>query len=290
MFTTPGPDKDYGPNAQKPDLSKETFDLKVAEHMKRLAKTKEEVLELEKKTANQKNCQLWLEERRLRLTASNFGLICNRKPESNCGPVVAQMLYRKVDTPAMKYGQTHEADAVKVFEELTGVTVTKCGLFVDPQRPWLAASPDGLVGEDSVLEVKCPMAGKDLTPEEVIQQKKGLVGSFWQYDKGKKSYAVKKRHSYYHQIQGQLQIKQIKNCYFVLWTPLGMKVEKVEKDDIFWKTTMLPKLEQFYFNCLLPEIIDPRRRRNMPIKEPEYILKAQGKKQQKLSQTGSHTD
>lgn len=45
--------------------------------------------------------------------------------------------------------------------ELLGheVRVEDCGLFVDAQRPWLAASPDGLVtdGPDRwLLEVKCP--------------------------------------------------------------------------------------------------------------------------------------
>lgn len=38
---------------------------------------------------------------------------------------------------------------------------------------------------------------------------------------------------------------------------------------------MEPKLLDFYFNCMLPEIIDSRRSRSLPIKEPDYVVKAQ---------------
>ena len=39
---------------------------------------------------------------------------------------------------------------------LTGAT--QCGLYVDTAKCWLAASPDGLVGGEAVVEVKCPLA------------------------------------------------------------------------------------------------------------------------------------
>ena len=35
--------------------------------------------------------------------------------------------------------------------------VEPCGLFVDTSKPFLAASPDGVVGQDAVVEVKCPL-------------------------------------------------------------------------------------------------------------------------------------
>ncbi|CAL1671558.1 unnamed protein product [Lasius platythorax] len=37
---------------------------------------------------------------------------------------------------------------------------------------------------------------------------------------------------------------------------------------------MEPFLSRFYMECLLPEIVDSRRNRSMPIREPEYILHA----------------
>ena len=86
---------------------------------------------------------------------------------------------------------------------------------------------------------------------------------------------VNKKHVYYFQVQGQLQISKSKYCLFVIWTPLGIKTEKIYRDDSFWKEFMVNKLKNFYFDCLLPEIIDPRYPRSMPIKNPTYILEAQ---------------
>ena len=57
----------------------------------------------------------------------------------------------------------------------------------------------------------------------------------------------------------------------------------VERDDLFWKTKMEPILSRFYDNCLLPEILDSTYCRNMPIRDPEYILDA-AKKRKTLDQ------
>lgn len=42
--------------------------------------------------------------------------------------------------------------------------------------PFLATSPDGLIGEDGLIEVKRPASAADLTPDEVIEKKVGEVG------------------------------------------------------------------------------------------------------------------
>lgn len=33
-----------------------------------------------------------------------------------------------------------------------------------------------------------------------------------------------------------------------------------------------PKLLKFYYDCLLPELVDPRRTRNKPIRDPDYVI------------------
>ncbi|XP_039285250.1 uncharacterized protein LOC120351536 [Nilaparvata lugens] len=76
-----------------------------------------------------------------------------------------------------------------------------------------------------------------------------------------------------------LHITKRKYCILVIWTPKGLKTFEIERDDEFWKENMKEKLETFYMKCLLPELIDPRQRRSLPIREPEYILLAQAKKQ-----------
>lgn len=51
-----------------------------------------------------------------------------------------------------------EATAIRAFEDLTGLTVTTCGLFIGTEEEYfLAASPDGLIEDDNnfTIEVKC---------------------------------------------------------------------------------------------------------------------------------------
>lgn len=45
---------------------------------------------------------------------------------------------------------------------------------------------------------------------------------------------------------------------------------------------MEEKFKNFYFDCLLPEIIDPHYPRNMPVRNPEHIIEAQ-KQRKKIS-------
>jgi hypothetical protein len=47
-----------------------------------------------------------------------------------------------------------------------------------------------------------------------------------------------------------------------------MYTEKIGRDKEFWKNKMLPKLQKFYFEALLPEIVDGRLPRSMEIREP----------------------
>ncbi|XP_025192182.1 uncharacterized protein LOC112592372 [Melanaphis sacchari] len=68
------------------------------------------------------------------------------------------------------------------------------------------------------------------------------------------------------------------------WTRKGIKYEKIERDDTLWQTKMFPKLNDFFFNCLLPELVDPRHPRSMPIRNPNNILEAKRRKnEQKMN-------
>jgi len=48
--------------------------------------------------------------------------------------------------------------------------------------------------------------------------------------------------------------------------------------DIFWSENMVAKLKQFYQDCVLPELLDPRLERNMTIRDPDYITEAKRQK------------
>jgi hypothetical protein len=73
---------------------------------------------------------------------------------------------------AIQYGIDNENIGKEKFKTTVGVEVLSCGLFVDEKIRFLGASPDGLIGSDSILEIKCPFGARDQTIEEAVTAKK----------------------------------------------------------------------------------------------------------------------
>jgi len=67
-----------------------------------------------------------------------------------------------------------EPIAKQEFKKLYVCNVKLAGLFVDFDLPYLAASPDRLVGDDSIIEIKCPFSIKDFTSMEAYYNEKNL--------------------------------------------------------------------------------------------------------------------
>jgi putative phage-type endonuclease len=57
---------------------------------------------------------------------------------------------------SMEWGVITEALARQAYEMKAKVLVDKTGFWKHPTIKWLGASPDGLVGEDGIVEIKCP--------------------------------------------------------------------------------------------------------------------------------------
>jgi hypothetical protein len=76
---------------------------------------------------------------------------------------------------AMQYGINNENIAKEKFKTMVEVEVLSCGLFVYEEIRFLGASPDGLIGCDSILEIKCSFAARDQTIEEAIKTKKLVI-------------------------------------------------------------------------------------------------------------------
>lgn len=73
------------------------------------------------------------------------------------------MLERLTGTPrtiptshAMQHGIDHEATAREAYEAHHFCSVKEVGFCDHPTIPMSGASPDGLVGDDGLLEIKCP--------------------------------------------------------------------------------------------------------------------------------------
>lgn len=171
--------RDYGDTCQKPDMSKEIYEENKEAFLHNLRRSKEEIVELEKETRGQSSSGKWLEERRKLLTASNFAKVCKMRKSTKAGNFVKKLLYsaQLMNVPAINHGKRHEEDAILQLENQLEVDIKKCGLFVDEDFPYLGASPDGLIGDDTIIEIKCPFSSFNEHVEEAIKKKKLNFGN-----------------------------------------------------------------------------------------------------------------
>jgi hypothetical protein len=84
-------------------------------------------------------------------------------------------------------------------------------IIISEHHPFLAASPDEVIGDDGLIEIKCPYTARDFTPENAIISKKIKFASL---ENG--HLKLKRTHAYYFQVQGQLLITGRQFCYFVI--------------------------------------------------------------------------
>ena len=94
--------------------------------------------------------------------------------------VVERLTGRAVEhfvTQAMEEGIENEPLAKAAYEMKTGFEVQDGGFAIHPKLEWFGASPDGLVGDDGLIEIKCPKSTTHLEtiasgeiPEEYLPQ------------------------------------------------------------------------------------------------------------------------
>jgi putative phage-type endonuclease len=95
-----------------------------------------------------------------------------------------------VETADMRWGKEQEPNARIVYTEKVGVVVEQIAFAQHPQIEHAGASPDGLVGKEGLLELKCPRSfthiGYFLTPEtleadyrEQVQWQLAVTGRAW---------------------------------------------------------------------------------------------------------------
>jgi len=276
-------DKDYGPQAEKPDATLAEIELRKAQHMHMLRDWQTKWVAIEEETREQAATGIWRYYRTKIITASHFGHICKMRQSTSCASRVTSIIYpQEINVESMKYGTEYEDVARKSIESVLNIEIKRCGLFIDSEIPFFGASPDGLIQDDGIVEIKCPYAARFSTPKDAITSNISNLQSLYKNANDEK---MKRNHVYYYQIQGQLHITQRQYCIFALWTPLGMKMEKIVRDDVFWSEHMVDKLIQFYEGCILPELLDPRRERNMSIRDPEYIIEAKRRKMTEKKKT-----
>lgn len=113
---------------------------------------------IEERTRTQFEKSEWNTKRRWLITASKIRNVCRRLTSTRCENHVASVVYpRTLDGPAIDHGLRCEKKAKDAVEDIYGTKVNPCGLFLDPEVPGIAASPDGLIEDDYIVEIKCPI-------------------------------------------------------------------------------------------------------------------------------------
>ncbi|XP_050526262.1 uncharacterized protein LOC126896990 isoform X4 [Daktulosphaira vitifoliae] len=206
------------------------------------------------------NKDFWKKIRNNRLTSSRFHCACSFNLSKNKESYLRRTLRiwnKKYDNKdnipfANKYGTVKEPKAKEHFEKKMEVKIEPCSAFIDENLNYLIARPDGLIGDDGIVEIKCPVNAQYLTPEEAIKNK---VIKYVHYNEHKEL-ILKRSSRFFYQIQGELHISKRQYCYLIIWTPKGIVYCKIIRDDKFWNDNMEPKLIYFYEDFMLPELLN----------------------------------
>ena len=77
---------------------------------------------------------------------------------------------------AMEWGNQYEADARDLYQFMKGFDVVNVGMIPHPTIADAGASPDGLVGDDGLIEIKCPQTKThiDTLLSETVPSRYGL--------------------------------------------------------------------------------------------------------------------
>ncbi|CAG9773422.1 unnamed protein product [Ceutorhynchus assimilis] len=220
--------------------------IKCTEFLTALNLSEKQKLEIESKTRQQSLCDLWKHERKIRITASFVGRICKARNDGSYKNIIKSIFDGKgINTPATTYGMTNESTARDLYAEMKNINVTPAGLFIHREHPFIAASPDGLVGSDGIIEIKCPYKAKDCDAETF---------DFDFLDKNNQF--INKHHNYYYQVQTILEATNRYWCDLVVYTQKNIKIIKIERSLEFW-SSIEKQLVNFYMFHMLPEIISP---------------------------------
>ena len=174
----------------------------------------------------------WFAARKGRITASAVGAILGLSPHmTRAAAMRAMVRAREGAEPeftgniATQYGENNEAGAIAEYQMETGRTVNPVGFVT--REDWAGCSPDGLIGDDGGLEVKCPFGKRkegDLKP-------------------------LDDQPHYYAQVQFSLWVTGRAWWDFYQWAAHQTTLTRVLPDQA-WLDENLPKLRQFYAEFL----------------------------------------
>ena len=213
---------------------------------------------------NQSHSEAWFKERQWRITASYFGRVC--KMRKSTSPVklanaITTQCQKQLILLACSWGKDNEPIAVSAYiQHMTNckriISVSPTGLRINPDFPYLGASPDGLVTDvdcpdpNGNLEVKCPYKYRNLDPNQAAENKDFCSELKDGILKLKRNTITFTR---FRARWPSLSGNGVTLSY--IYTNNKVSVERVAFDDEFWMT-MLPTLRDFYVKGLVPILVN----------------------------------
>jgi len=184
----------------------------------------------------------WFKARKGKLTGSNIGAALGVHPWKTPEDLIRQMVreYHGAESEftgniATEHGTLHEPLATMDYMSLSGNMVQECGFYVHPEHDWLGASPDGLIDEDGLIEIKCPFGQRNAKPPVF------------------KTCADQPH--YFAQVQTEMACTGRKWTDFYQWTQHGDNVERVEFDSQWWADSLSVLLE--FYHRYINELENP---------------------------------
>ncbi|PFX11983.1 hypothetical protein AWC38_SpisGene24131 [Stylophora pistillata] len=238
--------------------------LKVCMSIK-LDITKENIDQVERDTIKQAKGINFFEHRAGRIGASQSKSACHTNPALPSQSLIKQICYQelaKFSTEATEHGCRHKAFAIRTYEEFmkthhVNFKVKECGLAINEDMPWLHATTDLFCEcdccDEGVGEVKCPFCLENCDFESYEKKSNTCLTKDIQG-----CYTLPHDHPYYYQIQQQLFTAKRPFCDFVVCAVGLSQVMPVHQhilpDKPHWDS-VVPKLENFWSVCILPEIL-----------------------------------
>ena len=243
--------------------SDKCHDDKVVDVLEALKLSEEERDTIEMETKDQSGNFIWNRAREKRITASVCHRVISFTGRTSGKVLVNDVIRRKTfTTAATEFGLQHEQLAIDKYKDTRNVTVEKCGLFISLERGYLAASPDGIVtradGEKGLLEVKALPSWTDVSVLDAYKDRKYPARMTVVNDANQRAPRLKTTHQYYHQVQLQLYCCS-HFAKFVDFIILHVNRSEMHAETIYpdleWQATKLPKLEAFYKEKIIPELL-----------------------------------
>lgn len=184
------------------------------------------------------------------ITPSGFKKVCTggrggakfgKTAESYAEEIVQHMMGVEIDeyvSSAMEWGIENEPFAIEMYESETVSIVQEKERLQHPEYDFISGEPDGLVGDEGIIEVKCPNSSnhfKNLRNGEQIDQ-------------------------YIYQMQGYMWITGREWCDFVSYDPrypekFQLYIERIGRDQEmideleercveFWNELVIPIKEE----------------------------------------------